>query len=146
MTKPRYLLTKTFRFESAHRLAKGYEGKCANIHGHSWNGSIEVACDDLDKFDMGVDYGLLGKYGKRIDQLLDHAILLHDDDQDLINLCHSNMWKQVKFRSNPTSETIARYLFDIIKEWLLNDIGAFAQLISVTINETCTTACRYEGN
>ena len=40
-----YTLTKAFRFESAHRLAKGYEGKCANIHGHSWNGELTVEID-----------------------------------------------------------------------------------------------------
>lgn len=55
-----YSLSKNFRFESAHRLGKGYEGKCRNIHGHSWNGSIKVKVKDLDQYDFGIDFGLLG--------------------------------------------------------------------------------------
>ena len=71
-----YTLTKKFRFESAHRLAKGYKGKCANIHGHSWNGHITVEVRGLDKYGMAYDYTKLKEFTQKIEKQLDHSILL----------------------------------------------------------------------
>ena len=81
------LLTKKLRFESAHRLAKNYVGKCAEIHGHSWNGEIQVGCTKLDEFGMGVDFGDIKKFNKIIEDELDHKILLYEKDEALINFC-----------------------------------------------------------
>ena len=71
--KNRFTLSKTFRFEAAHRIAKGYEGKCKHIHGHSWNGSITVSCSKVDRFGMGVDFGVIKQFLKQIE---DYFLLL----------------------------------------------------------------------
>lgn len=41
-----YILKTEHSFDSAHFLA-GYEGKCANIHGHRWRVEIEVQAEEL---------------------------------------------------------------------------------------------------
>jgi 6-pyruvoyltetrahydropterin/6-carboxytetrahydropterin synthase len=136
-----YYLTKRFRFEAAHRLAKGYKGKCANIHGHSWNGEIKIACTKLDAQDMGVDFKEIGLFLESIEDLFDHAILLHESDTDLIQLCEDNKWSVVEFKENPTCETLARYIFNKANnEW--KKFSLF-RVESVTIEETCTTSCTY---
>ena len=43
-----YHLKTTAAFDSAHFLA-GYEGKCANIHGHRWVIEVEISGADLQE-------------------------------------------------------------------------------------------------
>lgn len=138
-----YELQKAFRFESAHRLGKGYNGKCSNIHGHSWNGSIKVSVPSLDEFGMGIDYTVLGKFTKAIENELDHKLLLDKSDEKLIELCKQEGYAVVVFNGNPTSENIAKYIYNTLEAYMLtlNSIGAF--VVSVTVEETCTTACTY---
>lgn len=143
-------LSKTFRFESAHRLAKGYIGKCANIHGHSWNGSLIVSCESMNEQDMGVDYAELGKFLKKVEKEFDHKLLLQQDDQMV-----SVLQKGKKFTSlapavdngivimekNPTSEALAEYIFN----WAVRDLSHLpCKVVAVKINETCTTECTWK--
>tara|TARA_R100001244_G_scaffold132321_1_gene108192 strand:+ start:4728 stop:5150 length:423 start_codon:yes stop_codon:yes gene_type:complete len=137
-----YELSKSFRFETAHRLAKGYEGKCANIHGHSWNGSVTLRTDILDEFSFGIDYGNIKIFYKDLIDELDHSILLYRFDTELIDLCKEKGWKYMLFDENPTSECIAKYLFEAIKERAYAYDSAI-ELIDVTIEETCTSKCVY---
>ena len=137
-----YHLTKNLRFESAHRLGKGYSGKCQNIHGHSWNGHISVSVDDLDQYDMGVDFKDLGTFCKMIEGILDHKLLVLAEDQELISLCVKEGWAHVVFEKNPTCETIAAWIHakavDFYSAW------PKVKVDSVTIEETCTTSCTYK--
>ncbi len=136
-----YTLTKAFRFESAHRLAKGYKGKCANIHGHSWNGHITVEVRELDDQGMSVDYARLKKFTNKVEERFDHAIFLCSEDDELIALCTSNGWKTFISEENPTSEVIAKDIYN----WMHDHFSVKITIKSVTIEETCTTSCTYTG-
>ncbi len=77
-------VTKSFNFETAHALY-GYDGKCKNIHGHSYKLFVTVkGVPNLDpanpKFGMVIDFGDIKKIVKSevVDQF-DHAILLNED-------------------------------------------------------------------
>ena len=76
-------LTKRFTFEAAHAL-EGYDGKCREIHGHSYKLFVTVAgepCSDENdpKFGMVIDFGELKKIvGEEIVDRLDHAFVLRD--------------------------------------------------------------------
>jgi 6-pyruvoyltetrahydropterin/6-carboxytetrahydropterin synthase len=139
-----YLLTKKFRFEAAHRIAKGYEGKCAHLHGHSWNGEVTVSCESVDDMDMGLDYKEIGTFARDMASLFDHACLLNEEDSELVALCNSQQWKTVLYPgANPTSEQIAKDIYD-------RGVGYFKQFDGVTlhqivIEETCTSRCVYTG-
>lgn len=135
-------LTKSFRFESAHRLAKGYTGKCKNIHGHSWNGEVSVDCEQLDRFNFGVDYKDLGAFTKEIENLLDHKILLWKEDSSLVSFCSENGYEIVLFKDNPTCEVIAKWIHGELVKYCVENIP-FAKNIKVSIKETCTTSCTY---
>lgn len=140
-----FTLKKSFRFESAHRLAKNYNGKCSNIHGHSWNGEIALECSSLDKYDFGIDYKDIKVFTKIIEDKLDHAILLQQKDVEIMELCKKNNWLYVVFTENPTSETIAKWIFDCAKEHFKEDINPFIKIKFVSIKETCTSECIYTG-
>jgi 6-pyruvoyltetrahydropterin/6-carboxytetrahydropterin synthase len=120
-----WTLTKTFRFEAAHKLPK-HDGKCARLHGHSWACDIEVRGPALHaggaEAGMVIDYGTIsGILRPLVDGYLDHHYL-----NDTLPL------------DNPTSEEVARWLYQRVKPYL-------AELTAVTIHETCTARCRYEG-
>lgn len=139
-------LQKKFRFETAHRLAKGYVGKCANIHGHSWNGHIEVEYLEMDEFDMGVDYAILGRYCKILEAELDHKLILWEGDEDLIKSLQAQGQVVVTTRKNPTSEALADLIFRQVDAMIKDELvklnkGVIYRLKSVTIEETCTTRC-----
>ena len=84
-------------FDSAHKIV-GYEGKCKNLHGHTWKVEVFVLGKNLDKIGILVDYGILKQKLKEITEKLDHTYL--------------NDAKEI---GNPTSENIAKYIFENLK-------------------------------
>lgn len=79
-------LTKIFTFETAHAL-HGYDGKCKNIHGHSYKLYVTIKGQPIDdtkntKCGMVLDFGDLKKIVKeQIEDVLDHAILLNQNTE-----------------------------------------------------------------
>ncbi|MDO5655125.1 MAG: 6-carboxytetrahydropterin synthase [Flavobacteriaceae bacterium] len=75
-------ITKIFNFETAHALY-GYEGKCKNIHGHSYKLYVTVAGSPIQEIGhaqlgMVMDFGDLKKLiHELIIDPLDHAVLLN---------------------------------------------------------------------
>jgi len=62
---PKVRVTKEFRFEMAHALWN-YDGKCANIHGHSYILQVTVIGEPISdenspKYGMLIDFGDLKK-------------------------------------------------------------------------------------
>jgi len=60
-----YRITKQFTFETGHALY-GYDGKCRNIHGHSYKLSVTVIGKPISdssnvKYGMVIDFGDLKK-------------------------------------------------------------------------------------
>lgn len=141
-----YKLTKKFRFEAAHRLAQGYVGKCANIHGHSWNGEIEVRTDKIDEMSIAVDFSVLKKFCKIIESTFDHAIILFHGDKEIINLCQKNNWLYTLTKNNPTCEELSQVIYSMACTYFAKEQRqgeAKFWIESVRIEETCTTSCTY---
>ena len=75
-------ITKEFRFEGAHALP-GYDGKCRNIHGHSYLMYVTVKGENLNgtgspKEGMVVDFKQLKAIvNENIVDILDHALIMH---------------------------------------------------------------------
>ena len=107
-------------FSSAHNL-RGYKGKCEELHGHNWRIEVEVSKNKLDKAGMVLDFKLLKMKLNDILEKLDHKYL-------------NNITYFKKF--NPTSENIARYIFDNLKSGVTG-------LKSVTVWENSTSSATY---
>ena len=73
-----YLKTKA-AFDSAHFL-KGYNGKCANIHGHRWETEAEIAGEKLqaegEKRGMLIDFGDVKSEVRSLAKEFDHALII----------------------------------------------------------------------
>ena len=77
-------ITKQFSFETGHALY-GYDGKCKNVHGHSYKLSVTVIGEPITdnsnvKFGMVIDFSDLKKIVKEeIVDLFDHATVFNQN-------------------------------------------------------------------
>ncbi|AMA48230.1 MULTISPECIES: 6-pyruvoyl trahydropterin synthase family protein [Flavobacterium] len=75
-------ITKQFNFETGHALY-GYDGKCKNVHGHSYKLSVTVIGSPITdkgnvKYGMVIDFSDLKKIVKEeIVDLFDHATVFN---------------------------------------------------------------------
>ncbi|WP_440120386.1 6-pyruvoyl trahydropterin synthase family protein [Tenacibaculum sp. Ill] len=104
-------ITKQFTFETGHALY-GYDGKCKNVHGHSYKLSVTVIGSPITdtnnvKYGMVIDFGDLKKIVKEdIVDVFDHATVFNK------NTPHVELAQELKNRGHhvilvdyqPTSE------------------------------------------
>ena len=110
------------QFSGAHNL-RGYRGKCEDLHGHNWHVEVSVGAKDLKQAGMVVDF-------KELKGLLDEC---------MSELDHKHLNELEYFEDvNPTSENIARYIFDRMSE-KRPDLG----IEEVTVWETSTSSATY---
>lgn len=63
-------ISKEIKFDCCHMLS-GYEGKCANLHGHTYHGTVTINAPVDDTTRMVLDYNII----KEVVDRLDHAIV-----------------------------------------------------------------------
>jgi 6-pyruvoyltetrahydropterin/6-carboxytetrahydropterin synthase len=111
-----------FRFEAAHRLPGVPAGhKCARLHGHSFK--IEMAVTGPVDPITGwlIDFGVIEDAWRPLHALLDH-----------------NYLNEIEGLENPTSENLARWIWERMRPHL-------ALLSRVVVHEICVARCEYAG-
>lgn len=135
-------ITKQFSFETGHALY-GYDGKCKNVHGHSYKLSVTVIGKPISdntnvKFGMVIDFSDLKKIVKEeIVDIFDHATVFNQ------NTPHIELAAELKNRGHhvilvdyqPTSENMVTDFAQKIK----NRLPAGIQLHSLKLQETDTS-------
>lgn len=135
-------ITKQFNFETGHALY-GYDGKCRNVHGHSYKLSVTVIGSPINdsshvKYGMVIDFGDLKKIvNEEIVDVFDHATVFNQ------NTPHVELAKELKDRGHhvllvdyqPTSEMMVIDFAGKIKARLPENI----QLHSIKLQETETS-------
>jgi 6-pyruvoyltetrahydropterin/6-carboxytetrahydropterin synthase len=132
-------ITKQFNFETGHALY-GYDGKCKNVHGHSYKLSVTVIGTPITdrenvKFGMVIDFTDLKKIVKEeiVDQF-DHATVFNETTP------HVSLAKELSDRGHhvilvdyqPTSENM---VIDFAKK-IKNRLPETIQLHSLKLQET----------
>ncbi|MFI1770665.1 6-pyruvoyl trahydropterin synthase family protein [Thalassobellus citreus] len=132
-------ITKQFSFETGHALY-GYDGKCKNVHGHSYKLSVTVFGKPISdknhvKYGMVIDFGDLKKIVKEeIVDVFDHATVFNK------NTPHVELAKELQDRGHnvllvdyqPTSEMMVIDFSKKIKKRLPSHIA----LHSLKLQET----------
>jgi len=114
-----YSISKKFNFSASHTLEELPKAHpCSNLHGHNYIITIELRGEDLNEVGFIKDYRELQPIKEFIDKHYDHRHL-----NDFLPF-------------NPTSENIAKHLYEVFKD-------SFPQLYSVTVQETDKTAATY---
>ena len=132
-------ITKQFSFETGHALY-GYDGKCKNVHGHSYKLSVTVIGKPIVdrsnvKFGMVIDFADLKKIVKEeiVDQF-DHATVFNETTP------HIELAKELKTRGHhvilvdyqPTSENMVIDFAQRIKNRLPEGITLFSLKLQET--------------
>ncbi|NVK53626.1 MAG: 6-carboxytetrahydropterin synthase [Flavobacteriaceae bacterium] len=135
-------ITKQFNFETGHALY-GYDGKCKNVHGHSYKLSVTVIGQPIVdntqvKYGMVIDFSDLKKIVKEeIVDVFDHATVFNK------NTPHIELAEELKTRGHhvilvdyqPTSEMMVIDFAKKIKGRLPENICLF----SLRLQETETS-------
>lgn len=140
MTKIR--ITKQFSFETGHALY-GYDGKCKNVHGHSYKLSVTVIGTPINdvsnvKYGMVIDFGDLKKIVKeQIVDVFDHATVFNKNTPhiELANELEQRGHHVILVDYQPTSENMVVDFSNKIKHLLPKNI----ELHSLRLQETETS-------
>jgi 6-pyruvoyltetrahydropterin/6-carboxytetrahydropterin synthase len=134
----KYIITKEFTFEAAHRLLRNYTGKCTNCHGHSFKVKLYLEGNRLDEKDMLIDFQETKILKTWINDCFDHVTILWEGDP-MINLLKDAGNKISVTKKNPTSEHLAELILQKAQDLFNNSM---IKVHCVEINETCTTGAK----
>ncbi len=112
-------------FASAHQL-RGYKGKCENLHGHNWRVQVYVSAQHLNSIDLAIDFHDLKRLAAEVVNQLDHKEL-------------NKIFPFTEI--NPSSENIAKWIFDSLKKRLIEYKNV--SLSAVTVWESDTASVTY---
>lgn len=108
-------ISKDIKFDCAHMLSN-YEGKCANLHGHTYHGTVILEGDINPDTGMLLDYNTI----KDVVDVFDHAIIFgatgerNPAETELYNwACRYKMRKVELVHGKSTAETLARDIVDM---------------------------------
>ena len=142
-------ITKQFNFETGHALY-GYDGKCKNVHGHSYKLSVTVIGKPITdnsqvKYGMVIDFSDLKKIVKEeVVDVFDHATVFNK------NTPHIELAKELKARDHhvilvdyqPTSEMMVIDFASKIKKRLPENIGYFHCVYKKQKLQFCRVVCK----
>ena len=137
-----YSLKTESSFDSAHFLS-GYDGKCANIHGHRWKVVVEVKGEKLtasgDKRGMLIDFGDLKSAVRSLADHYDHALIFEKGTLKPATLAALNDegFRLIEIECRPTAENFARLFFEQL-------ITKGLAVSKVTVYETPENCASYE--
>ena len=121
-----YEITVHAHFSGAHRL-RYLHGKCEGLHGHNWKVEVSVSSNRLGEEGVVIDFGILKQKLEKVLRPLDHAFL-----NDLPYFS----------RTEPSSENIAKYIFNKLRNELKGHQGTLKKVIAW---ESETSSAAYFG-
>ena len=120
-----YEITIETHFSSAHRLRQ-YNGECERLHGHNWSVEVSIASEKLSDLGMVVDFKELKEKTNALMDRFDHQYL--NEVPPFTEL-------------NPTTENIARYIFDELSK-IINTDSLRVSKVTVWESPTCCACYR----
>jgi 6-pyruvoyltetrahydropterin/6-carboxytetrahydropterin synthase len=119
-----YELKINTQFAAAHRL-ENFNGKCEALHGHNWKVEVFLGGAELDGSGLLLDFGVVKARTREVLEEIDHKYLNELE----------------AFRDqNPSSENLARYLFDRLRVALNRDR---VKVLRVNVWESDTSCASY---
>ena len=137
-----YRLKTSAEFDSAHFLS-GYEGKCANIHGHRWKIEAEFAGDTLaesgTKRDILIDFGDIKSAVRALADSFDHALIYEEGSlrAETIAALNAENFRLIAVKFRPTAERFSEYFYGRLKAQEL-------PVVRVAVYETPENCAYYE--
>ena len=137
-----YILKTNAAFDSAHFLS-GYNGKCANLHGHHWVIEAEAGQEALqqsgEKRGMVIDFSDLKKAVRGLADAFDHALIYEQGSLKPATLAalRDEHFRLIEVPYRPTAENFAKAFFEALAAEGL-------PVLRVTVYETPDNCACYE--
>ncbi len=133
-------LTKEFDFEAAHALFN-YDGKCKNMHGHSYRLFVTVKGEPLEdksspKLGMVMDFGNLKSIVKKmIVDKFDHAVIVNSEADYVDEISNKELfYRKIILPFQPTCENMVIYFAEKISEKLPKEVTLYSVKLYETSN------------
>ena len=112
-----YILRTSAAFDSAHFLA-GYDGRCANLHGHRWRIEVEAGQTELqpsgEKRGMVVDFGDFKKAVRALADAYDHTLIYESGSlrENTLTALREERFALIEVSFRPTAENLAKHFYE----------------------------------
>jgi len=110
-------------FAAAHHL-RNFRGKCENLHGHNWKVEVVFRGNKLDESGVLVDFAEVKQATRELLGEIDHQYL---NDLPFFR------------ENNPSSENIARYLFEHLSKRLDSEVLRLYSVSAWESADSCAT-------
>lgn len=138
------LISKSLTFDSAHMLSN-YEGKCANLHGHTYKVDVSIETESDAQAHMVMDYNEI----KKVFDAVDHAIIfsgagIRDTaEEDLLkwSVIHDMRRYVLPDNCKCTAEDMAQHFAESIRHLFITNKCR----VIVDLYETATSRARGEA-
>ena len=118
-----YELKIITEFSAAHNL-RNFRGKCEALHGHNWKVEVVISGRDLDESGVVLDFAEVKAATSEVMSEIDHRYL---NDLPFFT------------EHNPSSENIARYIFQRLQEKIDNDRVRIRRVTAWESQDACAT-------
>lgn len=141
-------VTKHIDFDAAHVLPEGYNGKCRNLHGHTYKAYVTLTGPrNSSEFGMVVDFKLLKEAMKEV--LPDHMFLCYVGDKknlDYKEVADRYENKVMLFEEPTTAEYMVHVFAELIENYLHNELNVSkkVQLTRMVLYETADSYATVE--
>lgn len=138
-----FTIKNEIQFDTAHYLS-GYQGKCANIHGHRYRLIVKIAREELHAEGhlrgMVDDFSHIKSVLREVEDEFDHRLLIEDSEEgrrllDALRAVKPDLAVTL-FPARPTVEEMARYIFRLVRSKGL-------MVTEVELFETPVNSCVY---
>lgn len=144
MTQKMLHCKKTYRdIPFAHRQHQ-HDGHCALIHGHNWTITLTFGCHETDANGFVVDFGKLKYLKSWINENLDHACLLNEDDpeKDALLASAGHLIKAY-IVPNSSCEGLAQHIYGIFNLMVRENTLDRVWITQIEIEEDSKNAAVY---
>ena len=131
-------IAKRFRWEGAHRLP-WHDGLCKNLHGHSYTMFVEVEGEPDDN-GLLMDFKDLKSCLKDLVDSWDHATVVDQNDDELLDVLRSKDWKHFVLPYDSTAENMCVYAAEHLirtSSAILRERRIHTVTVRISETETC---------
>ena len=138
--------SKSYRDIPLSHRQPNHTGRCSRLHGHSWSITLTFASEQLDKNGFVIDFGDLHFIEDWIDQHLDHATAVWENDPKLNELKALEADGLIKLVLVPSAscEGIAQFLYHTFQPMVAEKTKGRAHILSIYLEEDTKNSATYQ--
>ena len=142
------ICSKTYRDIPLSHRQPNHRGRCSRLHGHSWSITLTFEPKELDDNGFVIDFGDLHFIEDWIDEHLDHATAVWENDPKLVSLNELQNEGLIKLLTVPNAscEGIAKYLHNTFDPIVRKRTDERVWVRSVYLQEDSKNSATYQSS